>query len=44
MEGQKICNARPPKAGIGQIVKFGPLFGRHMDTGKYLYDFLKRYF
>jgi hypothetical protein len=26
IEGQKICNGPPPKAGIGKIVKFGPYF------------------
>jgi hypothetical protein len=26
IEGREICNGWPPKAGIGEIVKFGPLF------------------
>jgi hypothetical protein len=26
IEGEKICNGWPPKAGIGEIVEFGPLF------------------
>ena len=29
MGGQKIYNRWPPKAGIGEVVKFGPFFSRH---------------
>jgi hypothetical protein len=32
IEGQKICNGPAPKAGIGKIVKFAPLFFVDMDA------------
>ena len=31
LECQKICNRWPPKAGIGETVKFGPPFLVDMD-------------
>ena len=40
IEGQKICNGWPPKAGIGETVNFEPLFLVDMDGEKFLKLFL----
>ena len=39
LECQKICNRWPPKAGIGETVKFGPPFLVDMDREKLLWLF-----